>query len=70
MYAAHMKRMTATEVRTNWSRLLDEVIEGEVVLIDWDGACLRLALAEPAEDSIGIPDYQGLIHLPDADSVD
>lgn len=70
MYTVHMKRVTATEARKNWFRLLDEVAEGEVVLIEREGARLRLALAEPAEASAKVPDYRGLIHVPDADSVD
>jgi hypothetical protein len=67
MYTVHMKRVTATEARKNWFRLLDEVVEGEVVLIERDGARLRFALAEPPA---GIPDYRGLIHVSDADSAD
>lgn len=70
MYTVHMKRVTATEARKNWFRLLDEVAEGEVVLIERGGARLRLALEELAEPSAGIPDYRGLIHVPDADSAD
>ena len=65
-----MKRVTATEARKNWFRLLDEVVEGEVVLIERDGARLRLALAEPAEPSEKIPDYQGLISVSDIESAD
>lgn len=70
MYPVDMKRVTATEARKNWFRLLDEVAAGEVVLIERGGARLRLALAEPAEPSAKIPDYRGLIRVPDADSVD
>lgn len=64
-----MKRMTATEVRKHWFRLLDEVAEGEVVLIERDGARLVLQMAEP-RDSSKIPDYRGLIRVPDADEAD
>lgn len=70
MYTVHMKRVTATEARKNWFRLLDEVVEGEVVLIERDGARLRLALVEAAEPSEAIPDYRELIHVPDSDSAD
>ena len=65
-----MKRVTATEARKNWFRLLDEVAEGEVVLIERGGARLRLSLAESAEPSARIPDYRGLIQVLDADSAD
>ena len=70
MYAVHMKRVTATEARKNWFRLLDEVAEGEVVLIEKDGVLLRLVLAEPAEPSAEIPDYRELIRVLDADPAD
>jgi antitoxin (DNA-binding transcriptional repressor) of toxin-antitoxin stability system len=65
-----MKRVTATEARKNWSRLLDEVTEGEVILIERKGARLLLKRAEPDEPSARIPDYRGLISVPDADEVD
>jgi len=67
MYTVHMKRMTATEVRKQWFRLLDEVAEGEVILIERDGARLVLKMA-PGDSSI--PDYRGLIRVPDADEAD
>jgi antitoxin (DNA-binding transcriptional repressor) of toxin-antitoxin stability system len=70
MYTVHMKRVTATEARKNWFRLLDEVAEGEVVLIEREGARLLLKLAEQAEPSAKIPDYRSLIRVPDADEAD
>lgn len=70
MYTVHMKRVTATEARKNWFRLLDEVAEGEVVLIERDGARLCLSLVEQAEPSPKTPDYRGLIHIPDANAAD
>lgn len=70
MYAVRMKRVTATEARKNWSRLLDEVAEGEVVLIERKGARLLLKRAEQEEPSARIPDYRGLIRVPEADKVD
>jgi antitoxin (DNA-binding transcriptional repressor) of toxin-antitoxin stability system len=63
-----MKRITATEARKQWFRLLDEVAEGEVVLIERDGARLVLKMADPRDSSI--PDYQGLIRVPDAEEAD
>ena len=70
MYTVHMKRVTATEARKNWFRLLDEVTEGEVVLIEREGARLLLKRAEQGEPSSTIPNYQGLIRVPDADAAD
>jgi hypothetical protein len=63
-----MKRVTATEARKNWFRLLDEVAEGEVVLIEREGARLILKLAEREEPRL--PDYEGLIGGPDIDELD
>ncbi len=70
MYTVHMKRMTATDARKNWFRLLDEVVEGEVILIERDGARLVLKLAEQGEPLAKVPDYRELIHVPDVDEVD
>jgi antitoxin (DNA-binding transcriptional repressor) of toxin-antitoxin stability system len=69
MYTVHVKRITATDARKNWFRLLDEVIEGEVVLIEREGARLVLKLAEK-EESPKTPDYRNLIQVPDADEAD
>jgi antitoxin (DNA-binding transcriptional repressor) of toxin-antitoxin stability system len=63
-----MKRMTATEARKHWFRLLDEVAEGEVVLIERDGARLVLKMADARDSSV--PDYQGLIRVPDGEDAD
>jgi antitoxin (DNA-binding transcriptional repressor) of toxin-antitoxin stability system len=65
-----MKRITATDARKNWFRLLDEVVEGEVVLIERDGAKLVLKLVEQAEPVTQAPDYRGLIRVPDIDEAD
>ena len=65
-----MKRVTATDARKNWFRLLDEVVEGEVVLIERDGAKLVLKLVEQVEPVTQAPDYRGLIRVPDIDDAD
>lgn len=64
-----MKRMTATEVRKQWFRLLDEVAEGEVILIERDGARLVLQMEDPREAS-KIPEYRGLIRVSNPDEAD
>jgi hypothetical protein len=64
-----MKSMTATDARKHWFRLLDEVAEGEEVLIERDGARLVLRLAEP-RGLLPIPDYRGLIQVPDVQDAD
>jgi hypothetical protein len=70
VYTVQVKRLTATEARKNWFRLLDEVIEGEVVLIEREGARVMLKLVEPGEPRAKIPDYKGLIEVPDLDEAD
>jgi antitoxin (DNA-binding transcriptional repressor) of toxin-antitoxin stability system len=70
VYTVHMKRVTATEARKNWFRLLDEVLEGEVVLIERDGARLVLKLVDQGEPTERIPDYQALIRVKDVDEAD
>lgn len=65
-----MKRMTATEARKNWFRLLDEVVEGEVILIEREGARVMLKLVEPGETRARVPDYRGLISVPNAEEAD
>jgi antitoxin (DNA-binding transcriptional repressor) of toxin-antitoxin stability system len=70
MYIVHMKRVTASEARRHWFRLLDQVLEGEVVAIVRRGARIVIR-REPASDAeAGPPDYSGIIRVPDADGAD
>lgn len=69
VYTVRMKRMTATEARRHWFRLLDEVAAGEEILIERDGARLVLKIAD-LQGPAKVPDYQGLIRIPDADQAD
>lgn len=70
MYTVHVKSVTATEARRYWSRLLDEVMEGEVVLIERKGARLLLKRAEQGEPFSAIPDYRELLRVPNVDEAD
>jgi antitoxin (DNA-binding transcriptional repressor) of toxin-antitoxin stability system len=70
MYTVHMKRMTATDARKNWFRVLDEVVEGEVVLIEREGARVILKLVDQGEPAPKIPDYSALISVKDVDEAD
>jgi hypothetical protein len=54
-----MKRITASEARKNWFRLLDEVADGEVVVIERNGR--RIQLRREAGEVRDIPDYSGVI---------
>jgi hypothetical protein len=62
--------MTATDARKNWFRLLDEVVEGEVVLIEREGARLLLKLAEPIDSLAKPPDYRDLIEGTEIEKAD
>jgi hypothetical protein len=67
-----MKRVTASEARKNWFRLLDEVANGEVLVVERKGRKLVLRRQDSAVEKIGhdLPDYRKLLRVPDADSAD
>lgn len=66
-----MKRMTASEARRLWFRLLDDVAAGEVVAITRNGRRIvirreELTDAAPQE----LPEYGTVLRVPDADGAD
>ncbi|HEX2166724.1 MAG TPA: type II toxin-antitoxin system prevent-host-death family antitoxin [Longimicrobiales bacterium] len=66
-----MKRVTASEARRLWFRILDEVLEGEVVVITRRGG--RIVIRR--DDSTSAkgrthPDYSGILHIREPDSAD
>ena len=65
-----MKRVTASEARKNWFRLLDEVAQGAVVCIERGGR--RIILRREQEEGGGEvrPDYEALLRVPDLDEAD
>jgi antitoxin (DNA-binding transcriptional repressor) of toxin-antitoxin stability system len=66
-----MKRVTASEARRNWFRLLDEVIEGEVIAITRKGKRIvirREDVARAARQKL--PDYSAFLQVHDVDSAD
>lgn len=66
-----MKRVTASEARRNWFRLLDEVIGGEVVAIVRKGKRILIRREDPARSAKRpLPDYGSIITVPDADRAD
>lgn len=70
MYIVHMKRVTASDARKNWFRLLDEVAAGAVVSIERRGRTIVLQRAPAREERDDIPDYSRLIRVPDAENAD
>ena len=66
-----MKRVTASDAYKNWFRLLDEVVAGEVVVIERKGKQLMLRReSERRTSKQRAPDYSGLLDAPDADAAD
>ena len=66
-----MKRVTASEARRNWFRLLDEVVAGETVVVDRDGVPVVVRREGAARGrGAGVPDYSDVISVPDADHAD
>jgi len=62
-----MKRVTASEARRNWFRLLDEVAQGEVVCIERGGRRIILRREPESGGATGLPDYDALLQVPDLD---
>ena len=65
-----MKRVTASEARRNWFRLLDEVAQGEVVCIERGGRRIVLRREPEVRQYEIIPDYTALLQVPDLDQAD
>jgi antitoxin (DNA-binding transcriptional repressor) of toxin-antitoxin stability system len=70
LYIVHMKRVTASEARKNWFRLLDEVAQGAVVCIERGGR--RIILRREPEETGGdsVPDYSAILRVPHLDEAD
>jgi antitoxin (DNA-binding transcriptional repressor) of toxin-antitoxin stability system len=67
-----MRKVTATEARKRWFRLLDEAAEGEVIVLQRRGRRLVLR-REEAVKSRGAkshPDYRRLLRVPRVDEAD
>lgn len=67
-----MKRVTASEARRNWFRLLDEIAGGEVIVIQRRGKRLVLRCEELDQDMLGleVADYKDLLRVPDPEGAD
>jgi antitoxin (DNA-binding transcriptional repressor) of toxin-antitoxin stability system len=70
MYILHMKRVTASEARRNWFRLLDEVAAGATVVIERHGRRIVLSREEISPEEKDLPDYASIIRVPDAERAD
>jgi hypothetical protein len=70
MYIVHMKRMTASEARRDWFRLLDEVAAGETVVIIRNGRRIIMRREDSPAAGEGYPDYSGLLQVREPESAD
>jgi antitoxin (DNA-binding transcriptional repressor) of toxin-antitoxin stability system len=67
-----VKRVTASAARKNWFQLLDEVVQGEKIVIERRGRRI-VVLCEDLEEIIPnkeVPDYSAFLQVPDADEAD
>jgi antitoxin (DNA-binding transcriptional repressor) of toxin-antitoxin stability system len=66
-----MKRVTASEARRNWFRLLDEVAAGEVVVIERNGRRIVIERETPTRSAaVPAPDYTDLIEADESERAD
>jgi len=70
MYIVRMKRVTASDARRDWFRLLDEVAAGEKVVIERRGKRIVLSCEDSDAAGSAIPDYGAAIQATDADHAD
>ena len=69
MYFVRMKRVTATDARKNWFRLLDEVVEGEQIVVVRNGVRILLSRDE-GQVSEQLVDYRKLLKVKNKDRAD
>jgi antitoxin (DNA-binding transcriptional repressor) of toxin-antitoxin stability system len=66
-----MKRVTASEARRLWFRLLDEVLDGEVVVITRRGGRIVIRRDDPTHATRKKhPDYSRILRIREPDSAD
>ena len=59
-----MRRVTASEARRNWFRILDEVAAGATVVIERAGRRILIQREEPSKVGQSTPDYGSMICAP------
>ncbi len=72
LYIVRMKKVTASEARKHWFRLLDEAAQGEVIVVLRKGrrVVLRCEESSDAGDATAHPAYRRLLRAPGADEAD
>jgi len=66
LYAVHMKRVTASDARRNWFRILDEVADGAVVVIERKGRRILIQRSPEGSYDAPVPHYTDLVSAPSA----
>ena len=64
MYIVHVKRVTASEARRTWFRLLDEVAAGETVVVERNGRRILIQRESTNVKKISEPNYESVISGP------
>lgn len=72
VYIVPMKQVTASEARKNWFRLLDEVVDGEVVSIPRKGKSVLIKLDEKKDIKLGqiAMDYRDVVQASNVNDAD
>ncbi len=67
-----MKKVTASEARRQWFRLLDEAVQGEVIVVQRKGRRLVLRREDIGKAKAGSPGpaYRRLLRVPRVDQAD
>ncbi|MFW5904610.1 MAG: type II toxin-antitoxin system Phd/YefM family antitoxin [bacterium] len=65
-----MKRVTASEARRNWFRILDEVAAGATVVVERAGRKILIQRAEESEREDEIPEYGKLLSVREPERAD
>ena len=69
MYIVHMKRVTPSQARREWFRLLDDVVSGEVIVLERKGQRIVIR-RESGQKGVSAPDYSKLIRVLGGDDAD
>jgi hypothetical protein len=62
-YIVHMKHITASQARREWFRILDEVADGETVVIDRKGRRIQIRRVEAPGACAPLPDYTEVLRV-------
>jgi hypothetical protein len=67
VYNVHMKRITASQARKDWFRILDEVAAGEIVVIERNGHRISMQREAKRVSETPVPSYARLLKVNDPD---